>query len=181
MANNPFPWGDIGTLFGGNVLGGLLGSFGQGRQMNAFGNYVNNAISPNVLMSMYHQLLPGIMSSPAFAMQQRQALGGAAAGQTGIANQLAARGLSGSGMGIMATGVGNSLAGNYLGQANAGASAQALGLAQQMMGQRAQLYGQGLYAGMGPRNWWGQMGGSFLDSLGGILNSYYGRNNGMPH
>lgn len=165
---NPFPWGPAGFMGGASILGGILGSMGQGGQMRNFANYANSNYNPQMLMGFYNQLLPMLQGSPMGAMQNRMALGSAGGAQNHIAMQLASRGLGGSGMGILSSGVGHSLAGNYLGQVQQGFSQQAMQQAMQLLQGRGQMMG-----GFQPRNYMGDMGAGFLASMGPLLNHWY--------
>jgi hypothetical protein len=101
------------------------------------------------------------ISSPAFAAAQGNIAGGANAAQGAIAQNLGARGLGSTGLGALGQGIGASLAGNQLGQLQAGAYGQAQNAAQSQIAQQLQaLIGLGAGPSQGQ-----QLGAGGLQAL----------------
>lgn len=135
---------------GSTLLSGLLGgarSRQEERRIRAFRAQLMRIASPQYLMGIQNQLYNQAIAGPAFGAARRGVFNAAQGAQNRLQGSLAARGLSGSGVGSIAGALGGSALAGQLGQLRTGLYGQAgmqAGQAQQRELDALQALGPGM-------------------------------------
>jgi hypothetical protein len=142
-------------------LGGLFSAFNQGDPTKQLRDLILQLSSPGMTLDRAKKLYEGFLGSPAYGAAQKSIIGGSNIAKSSLSSLLAARGLTGSGIGDVSTAVGGSLVGTNLGKLHAGAWDSALEQSVKL----AQL-GIGGIGGLGPgRNVGTDVFASLMDAI----------------